>query len=230
MLTGVVVTSRLTDATPAAFVSHASSRALEADIASQEVTGTIKSKSKGRDTDRILDLAVGGGGCNFMRKDHPLSCREDEVDLVQDALELGWNVWAAWPINATGRHAVPSDNPSRMRATVENHASMHSAQSFPEALDGEYAGLFGGLPDSQKVSKSKSKLPYLALLAPMNTPYEIDRNSIEAAKRPPSLKHLATQALQMLDDDASNEKGFILMIEGSRECAPSHLRHCFELR
>ncbi len=96
LLTGVVVTSRLTDATPAAFISHAASRAEEALIASQLVGGP-----KNPLGERTLDLAIGGGGCAFLPNTTASSCRQDDEDTVQLATELGWDVRVGFPTNTS---------------------------------------------------------------------------------------------------------------------------------
>ncbi|KDN52403.1 alkaline phosphatase-like protein [Tilletiaria anomala UBC 951] len=223
MLTGVVVTSRLTDATPAAFVSHAASRALEADIATQAVLGTLDDPKGRNGTSRVLDLAIGGGGCNFMHRDHPMSCRTDDVDLVADATALGWNVWAAWPLNWT-RDARARRPSMTTHISYEDAVLAHvSAAQIPEIKVSARSRDVVAHIDSHK-----SALPFLGLLAPGNTPYEIDRIAIAEDQRPPSLKMLASKVLHMLDTDSSNKNGFILMIEGSQIdlCAHSNDGAC----
>ena len=95
-LTGVVVTTRLTDATPAAFVSHAASRAEEPLIASQLIGG-----DKNPLGERTLDLAIGGGGCAFLPLPDSASCRQDDENTVEKARKLGWDVRVGFPNNST---------------------------------------------------------------------------------------------------------------------------------
>ncbi|KAJ1967120.1 vacuolar alkaline phosphatase [Dispira parvispora] len=77
MLTGLVVTSRITHATPASFSSHVVDRNMEDLIAQQQ----IGNYSLGR----VVDLMFGGGACHFKPLDSPQSCRVDDVDVLQAA-------------------------------------------------------------------------------------------------------------------------------------------------
>ncbi|PNH38027.1 hypothetical protein VD0004_g8769 [Verticillium dahliae] len=99
--TGLVVTTDITDATPACFASHVLTRAMNDDIALQEVgDGPLG---------RVVDLMLGGGRCHFLPNGTADSCRLDETDVVKiaqeqynwtyasdragfDALKLGENV------------------------------------------------------------------------------------------------------------------------------------------
>lgn len=181
LLTGVVVTSRLTDATPAAFISHAASRAEEPLIASQLIGG-----NKNPLGERTLDLAIGGGGCAFLPKSTSVSCRQDDEDTVEYAKSLGWDVRVAFPSNAS------------------------SDRLYEEMLSG--ADLFGGRGDKA----SEPELPFMALLSPGNTPYEIDRVNIPAPLPLKPQSHYAKKAIELLSTSKQNTKGFILMIEGSQ--------------
>ncbi|KAM0323315.1 hypothetical protein ACHAQA_008907 [Verticillium albo-atrum] len=99
--TGLVVTTDITDATPACFASHVLTRAMNDDIALQEVgDGPLG---------RVVDLMLGGGRCHFLPNGTADSCRLDNTDVVKiaqeqynwtyasdragfDALKLGENV------------------------------------------------------------------------------------------------------------------------------------------
>lgn len=179
LLTGVVVTSRLTDATPAAFISHAASRAEEPLIASQMIGG--KQNPLG---ERTLDLAIGGGGCAFLPNSSAVSCRQDTEDTVQYAKRLGWDVRLSFPSNT-------SDD--RLFSHIRAKEDLFGSERVPEP-----------------------KLPFMALLSPGNTHYEIDRVNIPAPLRPDPLCHYAKKALELLGQSKQNDKGFILMIEGSQ--------------
>lgn len=79
--TGLVVTTRITDATPAAFLAHADYRFQEDLIAEQQIGHY--------ELGRVVDLIIGGGRCHFQ----PVAaggCRADQLDLVQKASESGW--------------------------------------------------------------------------------------------------------------------------------------------
>lgn len=72
--TGLVTTSRLTDATPAAFASHVDKRSDEQAVAAQMIK-------------TAPDVMMGGGASNFEAK-----TREDKKDLVAEAKNAGYTV------------------------------------------------------------------------------------------------------------------------------------------
>lgn len=80
--TGLVVTTKITDATPAVFAAHVNSRSLENEIAEQYFTPMIG--------DRTVDLLIGGGKCHFIPQTEEGSCREDDTNLISKAKENGW--------------------------------------------------------------------------------------------------------------------------------------------
>ncbi|KAK1032974.1 vacuolar alkaline phosphatase [Friedmanniomyces endolithicus] len=82
--TGLVVTTRITDATPAVFASHARRREMEDGIALQMVGST-------HPLGRMVDLMLGGGRCHFLPNSSDGSCRADDVDVRESAKEKGWN-------------------------------------------------------------------------------------------------------------------------------------------
>lgn len=83
-LTGLVVTTSITDATPACFASHVKIRSEEDLIAQQEV-GL-------HPLGRVLDLMLGGGRCHFLPNTTSGSCREDSLDVTALAQEdFGWS-------------------------------------------------------------------------------------------------------------------------------------------
>lgn len=81
MLTGIVVTSRVTDATPASFSSHVTNRAMEEDIAKQQIGDYTLG--------RRVDLLMGGGQCFFLPAKEG-GCRQDGRNLLQEAKDFGW--------------------------------------------------------------------------------------------------------------------------------------------
>jgi alkaline phosphatase len=81
--TGLVVTTRITDATPACFASHANQRAYEDLIAEQEIGE--------HPLGRVVDLIMGGGRCHFLANSTEGSCRADDRDLVQKARDNGFH-------------------------------------------------------------------------------------------------------------------------------------------
>lgn len=82
--TGLVVTTDITDATPACFASHVDIRSQNDDVAVQEVgNGTLG---------RVVDLMFGGGRCHFLPSGAAGGCREDDINVVEMAKnEYGWN-------------------------------------------------------------------------------------------------------------------------------------------
>ncbi|KAI9164377.1 vacuolar alkaline phosphatase [Blastocladiella emersonii ATCC 22665] len=83
--TGLVVTSRITHATPASFNSHVLWRDYENDIAEQQL-GDLPLIG------RSADLMLGGGRRHFVPLGHPESIREDERDLLAEAKQQGLTV------------------------------------------------------------------------------------------------------------------------------------------
>ncbi|KAJ1913447.1 vacuolar alkaline phosphatase [Tieghemiomyces parasiticus] len=75
--TGLVVTSRITHATPAAFSAHVVHRDMEDLIAQQQIGDYALGRS--------VDLLFGGGLCHFLPNTVPDSCRVDSVDLLARA-------------------------------------------------------------------------------------------------------------------------------------------------
>lgn len=82
--TGLVVTTRITDATPAVFVAHARRREMEDDIARQMI-------GEKHPLGRMVDLMMGGGRCHFLPNTADHSCRSDSVDVVKTAKKEGWS-------------------------------------------------------------------------------------------------------------------------------------------
>ena len=72
MKTGLVVTSRITHATPAAFSAHVRSRNMESEIASQQIGNNPLG--------RVVDIMLGGGKCKFLPNTTHSSCRTDDRD------------------------------------------------------------------------------------------------------------------------------------------------------
>lgn len=158
--TGLVVTTDVTDATPASFAAHVYWRFQNDEIALQEVGEGVLGRS--------ADLIFGGGRCRFLPNSTEGSCRGDDVDVSAIAREKhGWT----WADDRVGFEAM------------------------------------GG---GKNVS-----LPALGLFARGDVPFEIDR--IGMADVYPSLSEMAGTAIKALEEATrDSEKGFFLMIEGSR--------------
>lgn len=158
-MTGLVVTTRITDATPACFAAHVNQRSEEDRIAEQEVGDYPLG--------RVVDLMLGGGRCHFLPNSTDGSCRGDDRDVVAMAKQNDF--------------------------------------SYVDDRNG-----FDGLNFGSAV-----KLPLLGLFAPTDIPYEVDRR--QQSDIYPSLDEMARTALNALSEATrDSEKGFFLMIEGSR--------------
>ena len=81
--TGLVVTTRITDATPACFAAHVNSRGEEDRIAEQEVGD--------HPLGRVVDLILGGGRCHFLPNTTDGSCRGDDKNIVDLAKQNGFS-------------------------------------------------------------------------------------------------------------------------------------------
>ena len=160
-MTGLVVTTRITDATPACFASHANRREYE-DLIAEQLIGHYP-------LGRVVDLILGGGRCHFLSNETEGSCRHDAKDVVAMAKKQGYTY-------------------------------IDSRKEFDHlASDAE-----GGI-----------KLPLLGLIANTDVPYEIDR--VHVNDMYPSQAEMAELALNALSAATKDsDKGFFLMIEGSR--------------
>jgi alkaline phosphatase len=158
-MTGLVVTTRITDATPACFAAHVNMRSEEDRIAEQ-MAGYYP-------LGRVVDLMLGGGRCHFLPNTTEGSCRDDDKDVIEMAKKNGFS------------------------------------------YVGDRSG-FDGLKLGSAVN-----LPLLGLFAKTDIPYEIDRRFEEDIY--PALDEMARTALEALSAATKDsEKGFFLMIEGSR--------------
>jgi alkaline phosphatase len=81
-LTGLVVTTRITDATPACFAAHVNQRD-EEDLIARQLIGD-------NPLGRVVDLIIGGGRCHFLPNTTDGSCRADDLDIVSMAKGAGF--------------------------------------------------------------------------------------------------------------------------------------------
>ncbi|KYK56731.1 repressible alkaline phosphatase precursor [Drechmeria coniospora] len=166
-MTGLVVTTDITDATPACFASHVQLRQLQDEIALQEVGHGVLGRS--------VDLMLGGGRCHFLPNTTSESCRMDELDVTMLAQDkYGW--------------------------TYANSRE-------------EFDALKGG---------DNVSIPLLGLFASADIPFELDRKHMGDTY--PSLSEMAKTAMRALERATANsDKGFFLMIEGSRIDHAGHI-------
>ncbi|KAJ1326847.1 alkaline phosphatase [Microdochium nivale] len=83
--TGLVVTSIINHATPAAFSSHVSSRNDYDRVAAQQI-------GYAHPLGHVVDVLLGGGRCYFKPRGDSSSCRSDDVDLFAFAHQEGWTI------------------------------------------------------------------------------------------------------------------------------------------
>jgi len=81
-MTGLVVTTRITDATPACFSAHVNLRSEEDRIAEQQLGDYPLGQ--------MVDLMLGGGRCHFLANTTEGSCRADSRDLIGEAQRKGF--------------------------------------------------------------------------------------------------------------------------------------------
>lgn len=123
MLTGLVVTSRVTHATPAAFSAHVVHRDMEADIAVQQIGDYPLG--------RQVDLMLGGGRCFFLPNTTEGSCRSDDRDLIKESKNYGWehvvfnkdefDALTAEHNNILPRHTMGLFHPSHMNFEIDRN-------------------------------------------------------------------------------------------------------------
>ncbi|EDU43372.1 PhoA Alkaline phosphatase [Pyrenophora tritici-repentis] len=159
-MTGLVVTTRITDATPACFAAHVNMRSEEDRIAEQMIGE--------HPLGRVVDLMFGGGRCHFLPNSTiDSSCRADGKDVIGLAKKNGFSY-------------------------ISDRAG------------------FNKLKQGANVD-----MPMLGLFADTDIPYEIDRRNENDIY--PSLHEMAEAAMRALSDATrDSDKGFFLMIEGSR--------------
>lgn len=94
--TGLVVTAKITDATPACFASHVVDRNYENTIAEHLIGNGLLNRSVdlmfGGKFPPLTELGIVmvGGRCHFLPKEHPESCRLDSQDLLGQATDNGF--------------------------------------------------------------------------------------------------------------------------------------------
>jgi alkaline phosphatase len=140
--TGLVTTTRITHATPAAFSSHVYDRNLESDVAAMQLGEYVLGPQ--------VDL-LWGGGRSFFTPATANGSRTDERDLVQEAKEKGWNV----VLNRKEFDAYGKDGKvKRSRiSTTENGSQLPSL------------GLFADSHLDYEIDRDESEQPSLAEMA-----------------------------------------------------------------
>ncbi|SGZ38828.1 related to Repressible alkaline phosphatase [Hanseniaspora guilliermondii] len=151
-LTGLVVTTRITDATPASFSAHVDERSQEDQIAEQQVNSGM------------VDLMIGGGLQHFVKEG-----RKDGLDLIEQ-LHANWTV------------------ANDYNEFFKYHTQLNNTEN--------------------------DLLPFMSLFEMGDVPFQIDKDHMDY--KGPTLKQEAALALELLHSSTKNERGFFMMIEGSR--------------
>ena len=140
--TGLVTTTRITHATPAAFSSHVYDRNLESDVAVMQLGEYVLGPQ--------VDL-LWGGGRSFFTPASANGSRTDERDLVQEAKDKGWNV----VLNKEEFDAYGKDGKAKRSriSTRENWARLPSL------------GLFADSHLDYEIDRDESEQPSLAEMA-----------------------------------------------------------------
>lgn len=214
--TGIVTTSSVTDATPAAFATHISLRLCEDAATIEDITyhgiplgnckGDLKANGgRGSIAEQLaqsqLDVILGGGSARFvpMAEGETIStldlARRNGFEVVTDAAQLA----AA----------------SEKTTANEKLLGLFAPGSLPVRLMGE-GGREAELP---KRSWLNYLHPYLGSVAPPS-PMACVPNP--EASSVPTLRQMADTALERLS--AANDKGFFLMIESASIDKQSHER------
>ena len=139
MATGVVVTSRVTHATPAAFTAHVPDREIEPTIAEQQITQDI-------------DILFGGGRCEFQPNSVQGSCREDDRNLIDEARNNGFDVL----VDLEGFNNLTQDDLPVIGLFAESHMSFELDRNPEEqpSLDMMVDRALGLLANSRKAQES----------------------------------------------------------------------------
>ncbi|KAK9450423.1 alkaline-phosphatase-like protein [Limtongia smithiae] len=102
--TALVVTSRITHASPAGFATHTYYRDLEGDIADQLV-------GYAHPLGRVVDIMMGGGRCFFLPSSDSDSCRDDDLNLWELAqTDYNWTMTTARESFDELRNGFSGDN------------------------------------------------------------------------------------------------------------------------
>lgn len=198
MRTGVVTTTRVTHATPAAFSSHVADRDDETEIALEQVY-TLD-----------LNVILGGGASQFLSADAfpGRSARDDTHDLVADAEHRGYGI---------------AHNAGELREAVAAVVLGEEDETDPAGADGSTSSapfsrrLFGprvlGLfADSHLAYEIDAHEDGIAGFAHGATPSRADAEA-------PSLVTMLDAALSVLDAKyagRANNEGFFLLVEAGR--------------
>lgn len=130
-MTGLVVTTRVTDATPASFAAHATFRSQEDYIAEQLV-------GLSHPLGRVVDLIIGGGRCHFVGKENG-GCRADNRNLLEEAAKMDWTYYDSYEALATaemqGNVSLPILNLLEEQDIAFQLDRAHEDYGLPQLVD-----------------------------------------------------------------------------------------------
>ena len=210
--TGIVTTSSVTDATPAAFATHISHRLCENPDRMEEVSyqgiflaacpADLKANGgKGSIAEQLaesqLDVILGGGSKHFAP-----TAEGATVSVLELARKLGFEVVLS------SEELVQADSSGRL-------LGLFSPSTMPVRLQGEN-GRTAEAPEPSALNQLHSDLGEVTLPEPMNC------EANPAAATMPSLQLMTDKALNQLSRD--NARGFFLMIESASIDKQSHER------
>ncbi|TFK60646.1 alkaline phosphatase-like protein [Pluteus cervinus] len=232
--TGLVVTSRITHATPAGFASHVIHRDFESSIASQLV-------GKTHPLGQTVDILMGGGLCFFLPIGSEGSCRTDDTDLITWARGNGFEVLAGegsrqgfddWDSEELGRRiasASTSTSTSDSLKNLDDDDAYEAQESKTKAK--RYMGLFSLDHMSYTIDRDPEVQPSLtemaikaldALFVAATTTTTTTSSSSTMGKAEPETQgqhssETGTEQEQQADEDEEDDTpGFFIMIEASR--------------
>jgi len=201
MATGVVTTTRLTHATPAAAYAHSVERYWEVDSRMPEEALDTGCVDVARQLVAFgagdgLDVALGGGRRNFLSDDGKgvgtLACRkalervaDGQAGSCRGKREDGRDLVAAWVDGSDGRRAVFTANGLRAAGNGPGLLGLFADSHLPYAVDQRHAGI--DLADPAAPADKEAAVPSLALMT-----------------------------VRALDVLAKSDAGFVLLVEGGR--------------
>jgi len=138
MATGLVVTSRITCATPASFASHVESRKMEAEIAKQLLANKV-------------NVLLGGGRDYFVPKNIEKSKRTDDLNLIEQAKKNGYNYieTSEQLISAKGPYVLGLFQMEGLKTTAPEPSLAEMTKKTIEILDKNKKGFFMMVEGSQ---------------------------------------------------------------------------------
>lgn len=176
-------------------ITHATPGAFSAHVDWRDKENKIAEQQIGYNPlGRTVDLMFGGGACQFLSNKTEGGCRADDRDLFAEAQEkFGWHV----KNSREEFDAIQADDPLPLMSLFAPSVSFRLAY----------------------VCRYCAKETDVFYFCCQHMSYEIDRDPVHQ----PSLSEMTRKALDILEKHSrDNDKGFFLMIEGSRIDMAAH--------